>query len=72
MNAAVEGARRAAVPVAINRDHGTNLQSAVHAIQAGCNGVMVDASNSPLDQNLRCTKEGVVIAHACGVTVEGD
>ena len=72
MVAAVEGARRAAVPVAINRDHGTSLESAVRAIQAGCNGVMVDASDAPLDENLRCTREVVVMAHACGVTVEGD
>ena len=70
--AAVEGARRATVPVAINRDHGSGLESAVRAIQAGCNGVMVDASDSPLDENLRSTREVVVMAHACGVTVEGD
>lgn len=72
MAAAVAGARRAAVPVAINLDHGASLESAVRAIKAGCNGVMVDASASPLDENLRCTREVAVMAHACGVTVEGE
>lgn len=72
MAAAVAGARRATVPVAISLDHGTSLKSAVNAIKAGCNAVMIDASALPLDENLRCTREVVNMAHACGVAVEGE
>ena len=44
MPAVEAAARRASVPVAIHLDHGASLESAVRAINLGCNGVMVDAS----------------------------
>lgn len=72
MPAVTAAARRAAVPVAINFDHGTTLASAEHAIRAGCNGVMVDTSALPFSENLWQTRDIVVMAHACGVTVEGE
>lgn len=65
-------ARRATVPVAINFDHGTSLAMAEHAISAGCNAVMVDTSMLPFSENLRQTRDIVAMAHACGVTVEGE
>lgn len=68
----VAAARRAAVPVAINFDHGTSEASAARAIAAGCNVVMVDASMQPLSDNLHLTREVVTMAHACGVAVEGE
>jgi fructose-bisphosphate aldolase class II len=70
--AVVTVARRAAVPVAINFDHGTSLKSAERAISAGCNAVMVDTSMLPFSENLRQTRDIVAMAHACGVTVEGE
>jgi fructose-bisphosphate aldolase, class II len=72
MPAVEAAARRAAVPVAIHLDHGANLKSAVSAINRGCSGVMVDASDRPFDENLRLTREVVAMAHACGVPVEGE
>lgn len=65
-------ARQAAVPVAIHLDHGACLDSAVRAIRLGCNGVMVDASHLSLDSNIDATRAVVSMAHACGVTVEGE
>lgn len=70
--AVVAVARRAAVPVAINFDHGTSLKSAERAISVGCNAVMVDTSMLPFSENLRQTRDIVAMAHACGVTVEGE
>lgn len=71
--AAVEtAARRATVPVAIHLDHGASLDSAIQAIRHGCNGVMVDASEHPLQENIRLTRSIVDMAHACGVPVEGE
>lgn len=72
MPAVTAAARRAAVPVAINFDHGTSLASAERGIRAGCNGVMVDTSALPFSDNLWQTRDIVAMAHACGVTVEGE
>jgi len=71
--AATEAAsRRATVPVAIHLDHGASQDSAVRAINLGCNGVMVDASHQAFSQNVAITKAVVDMAHACGVPVEGE
>jgi fructose-bisphosphate aldolase class II len=72
MPAVETAARRASVLVAIHLDHGAKLESAVSAINRGCNGVMVDASDRPFDENLRLTREVVAVAHACGVPAEGE
>jgi fructose-bisphosphate aldolase, class II len=65
-------AERARVPVAIHLDHGASIESAVKAIRLGCNGVMVDASTRPFEENLATTRAVVEMAHACGVPVEGE
>jgi len=72
MPAVTAAARRAAVPVAINFDHGTSLIAAERGIRSGCNGVMVDTSALPFSDNLWQTRDIVAKAHACGVTVEGE
>jgi len=72
MPAVEAAALRATVPVAIHLDHGASLDSAVKAVNLGCNGVMVDASHEPLPDNIDCTRTVVNMAHACGVPVEGE
>ena len=72
MPAVTVAAQRATVPVAICLDHGVSIDSAVRGIRTGCNGVMVDTSLLPLDENLRLTREVTEMAHACGVAVEGE
>lgn len=72
MAATEAAARRAQVPVAIHLDHGASLDSAVHAIRLGANGVMVDASHEPFLENVERTRAVVAMAHACGVPVEGE
>ncbi len=70
---AVEAAaRRSRVPVAIHYDHGSDVEGIVRGIRHGCNGVMIDASDRPLDENIAATKAVVEIAHACGVPVEAE
>lgn len=71
MPAVEAAARRASVPVAIHLDHGTSLESAMRAINQGCNGIMVDASSTPFFDNIQHTRAMVDMAHACGVPVEG-
>ncbi len=72
LSAVEKAARNASVPVAIHLDHGESLQSAMNAINHGCNGVMVDASHRSLDDNIRTTRSVVEMAHGCGVPVEGE
>lgn len=72
MPAVREAARRAAVPAAINFDHGTSPASAERGIHSGCNGVMVDTSALSFSDNLWQTRDIVNMAHACGITVEGE
>ena len=70
---AVEAAaRRASVPVAIQLDHGSSLESIVKAINLGCNGVMLDVSRESLPDNIEATREVVEMAHGCGVPVVGE
>jgi fructose-bisphosphate aldolase class II len=70
---AVEAAaRRASVPVAIQLDHGHSLESATKAINLGCNGIMLDASNRNLPENIQLTRTVVDMAHGCGVPVIGE
>jgi fructose-bisphosphate aldolase class II len=72
MPAVEAAARRASVPVAIHLDHGACIESAVHAINLGCNGVMMDASHQPLPENIITSREIVAMARGCGVPVEGE
>ena len=72
MAAVEKAAERTEVPVAIHLDHGESFESAVRGINLGCTGVMVDASNLPLDQNIEQTRAVVDMAHRCGIPVEGE
>lgn len=72
MPAVEAAAKRASVPVAIQLDHGSSLDSAVKAVNLGCNGIMLDASNMNLPDNINATKAVVDMAHRCGVPVVGE
>jgi len=70
---AVEAAaKRASIPVAIQLDHGSSVDSVMKAINLGCNGVMLDASNQNFTDNIEATRSVVEMAHRCGVSVVGE
>ena len=70
---AVEAAaKRASVPVAIQLDHGSTMETAIKAINLGCNGVMLDVSNQDLSDNINKTRALAEMAHGCGVSVVGE
>jgi len=71
MAAAEKAARRSAVPVALLFDRCGSFESAVRAINLGCNGIMVDAARENFPTNVSRTRRVVDTARACGVTVEG-
>jgi fructose-bisphosphate aldolase class II len=72
MAAAERAARGAAVPIAIHLDRGADQESAIRAINLGCNGVTVDAAHESFPVNVARTRRAVDMAHACGVAVEGE
>lgn len=65
-------AEAAAVPVAVNHDHGSDFESAVACIKAGFSSIMVDRSELPFEENVAQVKELVKVAHAAGVSVEAE
>ncbi len=67
------------IPVVIHQDHGTSAAVCQRSIQLGFSSVMMDGSlgedgKTPMDYdyNARVTRMVVDIAHACGVSVEGE
>jgi fructose-bisphosphate aldolase class II len=60
------------VPVALELDHGKSFNVIMKAIHAGFTGVMIDGSDLPIEENISLTRKIVEIAHAAGVSVEGE
>ncbi len=60
------------VPVAIHLDHGSSFTACAQAIHAGFTSVMIDASHSPIEENIKTTKQVVELAHIHGVSVEAE
>ena len=62
----------ATVPVVAHLDHGESLEVCRQAVDCGFTSVMYDGSALPLAENIRRTRQVVAMAHACGVSVEGE
>lgn len=67
------------IPVVMHQDHGNNLATCLSAIRNGFSSVMMDGSlredaKTPADfeYNVRVTADVTRIAHAMGVSVEGE
>ncbi len=67
-----ELAEAAKVPVVSHLDHGRSVDDCAEAIAAGFSSVMFDGSQLPLEENIRATREIVEMAHAAGVSCEGE
>jgi fructose-bisphosphate aldolase, class II len=66
------GSANMKAPVALHLDHGAKIEDAKMCIDAGFTSVMIDASHSKLDENIRITKEVVALSKAKGVCVEAE
>lgn len=64
--------KKANVPVAIELDHGEDMDVIQEAIDAGFTGVMYDGSSLPLEENIANTKKVVEMAREKGVSVEAE
>ena len=62
----------ASVPVVSHLDHGTSVTECEEAIALGFTSVMFDGSRLPLEENVAQTKAIVEMAHAAGVSCEGE
>jgi fructose-bisphosphate aldolase class II len=67
------------IPVAMHQDHGNSPATCFSAIAQGFTSVMMDGSLMPdaktpttFDYNVEATRKVVDVAHAIGVTVEGE
>src|SRR5579875_3994867 len=67
------------IPVCMHEDHGNSEATCFTALQHGFSSVMMDGSlaadgktPSTYDYNLSVTRQVVDMAHACGVSVEGE
>ena len=67
------------IPVCVHQDHGTSPAICQRSIQLGFTSVMMDGSlmedgktPSSYEYNIDVTKRAVAMAHACGVSVEGE
>lgn len=65
-------AESAGVPIALNIDHGVNMEDITKAIQCGYSSVMVDASSYEFEENIRRVRAVVSLAHAKGISVEAE
>ncbi len=65
-------AESASVPVVAHLDHGKSAQECFEAIDCGFTSVMFDGSRKPLTENIAETAAIVRVAHAVGVSVEGE
>lgn len=65
-------AEGASVPVVAHLDHGLTVDDCRAAIAAGFSSVMIDGSALPLEENIRLTAEVAAMAHAAGVSCEGE
>jgi fructose-bisphosphate aldolase class II len=65
-------AENATVPVVAHLDHGYTYDECMLALDSGFTSLMYDGSRKPLKQNINETKRIVDIAHAAGISCEGE
>lgn len=60
------------VPVVAHLDHGYEFDECREAVECGFTSVMFDGSRSPLEENIEMTARVAELAHAAGVSCEGE
>jgi len=65
-------AENASVPVVAHLDHGYTLDDCKQALDSGFTSLMFDGSRKPLLQNIDETAEICEMAHAAGISCEGE
>lgn len=65
-------AENASVPVVAHLDHGYEFDECELALDSGFTSLMYDGSRKPLIQNIEETQRVVELAHAAGISCEGE
>ena len=65
-------AESVSVPVVVHLDHGYSLDECRQALDAGFTSLMYDGSRQPLARNIEETARVVELAHAAGISCEGE
>lgn len=65
-------AEKASVPVCIHLDHANTLDEVMRAANIGFSSVMLDASSSEFEENIRRSREVVEAVGKSGITVEAE
>lgn len=65
-------AEEATVPVVAHLDHGYTLDECTEALDSGFTSLMFDGSRKPLNQNIAETAAVAEMAHATGISCEGE
>ena len=68
----IDRCERSSVPVALHLDHGSSFEAVMMSIRYGCTSVMLDGSSLSFEQNIAATRKVCEVAHACGISVEGE
>jgi len=58
--------------IALNLDHGTNIEQVQKALDNGFTAVLIDGSSLPMEENIALTKQAVKMCHDVGVPVEAE
>jgi fructose-bisphosphate aldolase class II len=65
-------AERSSVPVVAHLDHGYTYDECAEALDSGFTSLMYDGSRKPLADNIAETRRIVEMAHAAGISCEGE
>lgn len=65
-------AQRASVRIAVHLDHGARFEQISQAVAQGFTSAMLDGSALPLAENLDVTRRAAEVAHAAGLSLEGE
>ncbi len=68
----VRAAKESKVPVCVHLDHGETLDYLKQALDIGFTGIMYDGSVLPYEENLKNTKQAVLMAKKTGASVEAE
>lgn len=70
--AAELAAKKSSIPVCIHLDHANTLQQVIQAVNAGFSSVMLDASASDFEENIRRSREVAEAVRKHGISVEAE
>ena len=68
----VERVNNSKIPAVIHLDHGASIDQIINAIRTGFTSVMIDGSLLQYEDNVDICKKVCDLAHAVGVSVEGE